>query len=257
MKTKQNIDIKEQEIVGVMNLRSDTIMLRFLIGYSTFGICISYYYDTWLIGLSTAVLALGSWFFVKLLLPNYSLHRYVASTFLGVFVGVFVYQMHGLFEMHFFAFIGSAILIVYQNWKLQIPLITFVVVHHAIFAYLQYTGVPDVYFTQLQYMDLQTFIFHAGLAAAVVIICGYWAHRFRKMTILEAMRSHDLSVSMSEMSILNDKLTKLSQSLRSKNDEVEGKNKELIESKEKLMYITGRQAELYKQMREGKMFEKE
>ena len=30
----------------------------------------------------------------------------------------FIYQMHGLFEMHFFAFIGSAILITYQNWKL-------------------------------------------------------------------------------------------------------------------------------------------
>ncbi len=244
---------KEQEIVRAMNLRSDIIMFRFLMVYSLFGIGISFYYDTWMIGLSLAGLCVASWFVIKLLLPNGELHRYVASGFLGVFVGAFIYQMHGLFEMHFFAFIGSAILIVYQNWRLQIPLIAVVVLHHGVFAFLQYSGVPDIYFTQLQYMDLHTFIYHACLAAAVVIICGYWGFRFRKMTIMEAVKSHALSVSMEEMKSLNLNLQRLSKSLQVKNSAFEEKNKELEESKSKLISITEKQAELYKKMREGNM----
>lgn len=250
----ENYSEQERAVVAEMNERSDVIMFRFLLVYAIFGVAISFYYDTWIIGLSIGALSIGSWFFVKAMLPQLSLHRYVSSAFLGVFVGSFIYQMHGLFEMHFFAFIGSAILIVYQNWKLQIPLITVVVIHHASFAFLQYSGVPDIYFTQLQYMDLQTFIYHTSLAAAVVVICGYWAYRFRNMTIKEALKSIQLSKSMDEMSQLNTKLQKLSASLKAKNNAIEDKNKELEENKLQLLSITERQADLYKRMREGDIF---
>jgi light-regulated signal transduction histidine kinase (bacteriophytochrome) len=92
----------------------------------------------------------------------------------------YIYQMHGLFEMHFIAFIGSAILITYQNWKLQIPLLLVVVIHHGLFGYMQYAGYNNVYFTQLDYMDMQTFIIHIILAAAIFFICGLWAYNFMK-----------------------------------------------------------------------------
>lgn len=251
METHELEENREYEIVRSMNQQADKLMLRFLLVYSFFGIGISYYYDTWIIGISVAALCMLSWFALKALLPNSNLHRYVASGFLGVFVGTFIYQMHGLFEMHFFAFIGSAILIVYQNWRLQIPMILVVVVHHASFAYLQYTGVPDIYFTQLQFMDLHTFIYHVALAATVVGICGYWAYRFRQMTILEAMRSHKLNESMVEMNELNLKLRKLSTVLKSKNVAIEEKNRELEDSKTKLISITEKQASLYESLRKG------
>lgn len=215
---------KEREIVHHMNQKSDKIMLRFLLIYSFFGIGISFYYDTWIIGFSIAGLCIACWYIIKSLMPNADLHRYVASAFLGVFVGTFIYQMHGLFEMHFFAFIGSAALIVYQNWKLQIPLIVVVLGHHAVFGFMQYSGVPDIYFTQLQYMDLQTFLYHGSLATAVVIVCGYWAFRFRRMTTEEAVKSHALSVSMEEMKTINETLDQM---VLDRTRELENKNLQL------------------------------
>ncbi len=215
---------REREIVQNMNQKSDKIMFRFLLIYSLFGICISFYYDTWIIGFSIAGLCILSWFVIKMLLPEYELHRYVASVFLGVFVGAFIYQMHGLFEMHFFAFIGSAALIVYQNWKLQIPLIVVVLSHHALFGFLQYSGVPDVYFTQLQYMDLQTFLYHGSLATAVVIVCGYWAFRFRRMTTEEAVKSYALASSMEELTKVNETLDQM---VLDRTRELENKNAQL------------------------------
>src|SRR3982751_2068953 len=62
-----------------------------------------------------------------------------------IFMAQYIYQMHGLFEMHFFAFIGSAILITYQNWKLQIPMLLVVVIHHLAFGYLQNSGIENIY----------------------------------------------------------------------------------------------------------------
>ncbi|MBR09395.1 MAG: hypothetical protein CMP48_17130 [Rickettsiales bacterium] len=233
---------EEANVMADLNKRSDQFIFRFLMIYSVFGIFISFYYDTWLIGLSTAALSIGSWFVLKALLPNASLHRYVASGFFGVFVGTFIYQMHGLFEMHFFAFIGSAILIVYQNWKYQIPLIGFVVVHHAVFAFLQYTGVPDIYFTQLEYMSLHTFVYHASLALAVVIVCGYWAHHFRKLTMDNAVKEIALNKRIAMTEQLNKKLGIATSKLKIQ-------NKELEDNKSKLLSLTEKQAAMYERLR--------
>lgn len=104
----------------------------------------------------------------------------------------FIYQMHGLFEMHFIAFIGSAILITYQNWKLQIPLAALVIVHHASFGYLQYIGYDKVYFTQLDYMTLQTFIIHGILATIVFFICGLWAYQMKLLNERQIQQTYDM-----------------------------------------------------------------
>src|SRR6185503_196020 len=116
------------------------------------GLGLAFYYDTWLIAIGVGGLSLAAYYSAKIALPNSNLYQYVLSTIIGVFMAQFIYQMHGLFEMHFFAFIGSAILITYQNWKLQIPLALVVIVHHASFGYLQYIGYDQIFFTQLEYM---------------------------------------------------------------------------------------------------------
>ncbi len=107
------------------------------------------------------------------------MYQYVLGAVFGIFMAQYIYQMHGLFEMHFIAFIGSAMLITYQKWKLQIPLAVVVVLHHASFAYMQYAGYDKVYFTQLDFMSLQTFIIHVILASLIFFICGLWAYQFQ------------------------------------------------------------------------------
>jgi two-component system sensor histidine kinase/response regulator len=99
--------------------RSDRLMNYFLPGYFLVGLAFAGFYDTWLIAFGVGGLSLIAYYSVKIALPGSSLYQYVLSAILGVFMAQFIYQMHGLFEMHFFAFIGSALLITYQKWKLQ------------------------------------------------------------------------------------------------------------------------------------------
>src|SRR5882724_9844041 len=159
--------------------RSDRLMNYFLAMYFAGGLLFALYYGTWSIAIGVGGLSLIAYYSVKIMLPASHLSEYVLSVVLGIFMAQYIYQMHGMFEMHFFAFIASAILITYQNWKLQIPLAVVVIIHHAVFGYLQDVGFDKVYFTQLDYFSLQTFIIHVLLAAIVFFICGLWAYQLK------------------------------------------------------------------------------
>lgn len=160
--------------------RSDRLMNYFLIGFFLVGLALSPYYGTWNIAIGVGGLSLIAYYSIKLLLPSSDLYQYVLSAVMAIFMAQFIYQMHGLFEMHFFAFIGSTILITYQKWKLQIPALIIVVAHHSIFNYLQFSGNTAVYFTQLDYLSWQTFAIHILLTCVIVFICGLWAYQLNK-----------------------------------------------------------------------------
>lgn len=179
--------------------RSDTLMDYFLAGYFVVGLILAFYYDTWFIGIGVGSVSLIAYYSTKWALPDSNLYQYVLSTVFGIFMAQFIYQMHGLFEMHFFAFIGSAILITYQNWKLQIPIALVVIVHHATFGYLQYIGYEEIFFTQLSYMTLQTFIIHGILATIVFLLCGLWADNIKKMSHNQILQSLEIGELQHEM----------------------------------------------------------
>jgi hypothetical protein len=161
--------------------RSDRLMNYFLAGFFIGGFLFAFFYDTWSIAIGVGSLSLLAYYSVKYALPNSDLYQYVLSVVLAIFMAQYIYQMHGLFEMHFFAFIGSAVLITYQNWKLQIPLVLVVVVHHGLLGYMQNIGIDEVYFTQLDTLELRTFIIHVLLAAIIFFICGLWAYSLKNI----------------------------------------------------------------------------
>src|ERR1043165_1850697 len=173
-------------------LKSDRLMNYFLIGYFIGGLIFAWFFDTWAVAIGVGGLSLLAYYGVKHLLPESNLYQYVCSTVYAVFMAQYIYQMHGLFEMHFVAFIGSAILMTYQNWKLQIPIAAVVVIHHAAFGYLQFIGYDKIYFTQLDYMSLRTFVIHAVLATVIFYICGLYAYQLRKISAAHIAQSFEI-----------------------------------------------------------------
>jgi len=187
---------EKSQIFAPVRARADRIIIIALIAYFMFGVFLSFFYDTYSIAVGVGGLLVGAWFVTQRLLPNSNLYQYVLGAVLAVFTAQFIYQMHGLFEMHFFVFVSSTLLIAYQNWRLQLPLILVVVAHHGLFAYLQFAGSKEIYFTQLEYMDMQTFLFHGGLAAVIVGICGFWAFEMEKQTLTESLQKSALEAQL-------------------------------------------------------------
>lgn len=224
--------------------KADKIVSLVLIIMFFFGILISFFYDTWLVAIGVGGLCLLAYFITKRLLPGDDSYQYVLSAISAVFAAQYIYQMHGMAEMHFWVFISSTILIIYQNWKLQIPLIAIVCVHHATFAYLQYSGYEEVYFTQLEYMDLTTFIFHAILAATVTLVSGFWSYNLRNRTLQDAgnykmlaKMQEELHQNAAKLDELNKHLLTVNKEVQEKNDELQAYGEELLASEEELKQI--------------------
>lgn len=163
-----------------VNQQSNKVIQIALVLYFLWGLGLAPVYDTWFIALSVGPLCLLLYYVPLWLLPERKLHHYMAGVSFSIFMAQFIYQLHGLFEMHFFAFIGVILLITYQDWKIFIPATLFIVIHHGAFAYLQYAGMEEIYFTQLAFMDLNTFIIHVSLAAVIIGLCAFWAYDFGK-----------------------------------------------------------------------------
>ena len=172
--------------------KSDRLMDYFRPGFFIIGLLFAFYYETWLIAIGVGGLSLVAYYSAKYFLPSSNLYQYVLSTVLGIFMAQYIYQMHGMFEMHFFAFISSTILVTYRKWELQIPIAIVVTVHHAVFGYLQYIGFDEIHFTQLDYMSLQTFIIHILLAVGIFFLCGLWSYRFKISGEQQIMQSLEL-----------------------------------------------------------------
>ncbi|GAB3916992.1 response regulator [Larkinella terrae] len=206
--------------------RSDRLMNYFLSGYFLIGLVLALFYDTWSIAVGVGGLSLVAYYSAKLLLPSSDLYQYVLSAVFGVFMAQYIYQMHGLFEMHFFAFIGSAVLITYQKWRLQIPMMIVVLVHHAVFGYLQNSGVNGIYFTRLDYFDLQTFAIHILLAAVIFFIGGLWSYQLRKYNEIQLRQAMEM-VELQKEAQLSLERKRNEEIQRKINEQLSASNREL------------------------------
>ncbi len=209
-----------------------------------FGVFIAFFYDTWIIAFGIGALDLLAYYSAKKILPQYNLYQYIFSAISAIFAAQYIYQMHGMAEMHFWVFISAAVLVIYQNWKLQIPLIIIVLIHHGTFAYLQYIGYSEIYFTQLDYMDLTAFIFHGILASCVCLICGIWSYHLHQRTINDVIQYKSLEnmkIKLEEnaaiMKSMNDQLLSSNQEIQNKNEELRASEEELLSSGEELRQI--------------------
>ncbi|MEY2917614.1 MAG: hypothetical protein RIS73_1328 [Bacteroidota bacterium] len=189
---KSEKQIKPTSFAIQVKERSDKLMNYFLGCFFTCGLILAPFYDTWLIAFGVGGLCLFAYYYIKITMPDSILYQYVLSLVLGVFMAQGIYQMHGLFEMHFAAFVASTILITYQNWKLQIPLVLFVLVHHAGLAYLQNSGVKGVYFTQQDTVELTAFIIHIVLAGLIFFTCGLWAYLLKKYSKIQVEQTREV-----------------------------------------------------------------
>src|ERR1051325_8623825 len=112
-KTKQNFEesMHIEEFLYAVKTKSDSLTNYFLLGYFLIGLILAFYYDTWQIAIGVGGLSLLAYYSAKSALPKSNFYQYILSAVFGIFMAQYIYQMHGMFEMHFFAFIGSAALI--------------------------------------------------------------------------------------------------------------------------------------------------
>jgi PAS domain S-box-containing protein len=220
------MDTYLRDFLKQVKTKADKQIDYFLFAYFFVGLLLSFYFNTWIISLLVGGSCLLSFYLSKKLLPGSDFYQYVLSTVMAIFTAQFIYQTHGMFEMYFTAFIGSTTLIIYRNWKLQIPLALVIVLHHALFGYLQSAGIANLHFTLFEYMDYQTFMQHTILAIVVFSVCGYWSYTFKISGENSIRKSFEIG-KLEESNMQKDKFIELANDLKISYKKLQDVNKEL------------------------------
>jgi len=222
---------QKQQLSQEVKQRSDR-WLNYLLGlYFVIGLLIAGYYDTWWVAIIVGSSCLAAYYSAKVLVPHSALYQYVLSAVLGVFMAQFIYQMHGMFEMHFFAFIGSAVLITYQNWRLQLPIFMVVLLHHGIFGYLQDSGYKEIYFSQSESFDLAAYTIHILLTVFIFFVCGLWADQFKQYSNTQIEQTL-LLADLQSQAVVNEEKRRYQQKLEAYNAQLLKANRILEEAQE-------------------------
>ncbi|UAY51540.1 PAS domain-containing protein [Ferruginibacter albus] len=212
------------EFYAKMNKRSDKLVNYYVISLFFIGLLLSFFFNTWPIGIFIGGISLIAYYSARYFLVQNNLCRYVLSVIFGVFTIQFLYQMNGMIEMYFFAFIGSIVLIWYRNWKLQIPLAIVMVLNNIVLSKIEFSG-WKYYFAHPKYAVLQTYG-HTALSIAVFCFSGILAHQFKKSAQKKIQQGVEIGKNI-EAEEQSEVLIAMSQSLKAANEHLTKAHNEL------------------------------
>lgn len=141
-----------------------------------------------------AVITLPLTYFVQQKMPGHIANGFVKATAMMVWSATLIEQSGGMIEAHFSIFILLSVLILYSDWRVIAFGGLVIALHHALFTWLQYHGIVQLYINmgdrhsmasdEATHGALHLFyclLMHGGAVVAQVIILGYLAHVLGKM----------------------------------------------------------------------------
>ena len=171
---------------------ADETIKKFIFGYFLLGVGISFFNNTWLIGLG-----FGGFFFIAFLLlrsrfKNTAVYRYFIGFLMWNFPLQFMLQMHGMYEVTFFYFISLTVLLFYEDWKVLMPTTVYAILTLGSVYYLQQSDYNTEYLSESRVFDVTSFAIHLALLIFYSGLCILWS-------IIQRNQTHESGLSQIEM----------------------------------------------------------
>lgn len=159
-----------------VNEEADVIVNYFIYGFAIFGVAISFFYQSYLLAFVMGGVSLIIHLALKSFIGGTFWFRVISSLLFWNFAVQFIFQMHGMYEMHFFYFIGLTVLLFYEDWRLLMPLIVYALVTFIYLFFSQSTGGEENELLQnLPPMDYKNMVIHVGILVLYGGLCILWA----------------------------------------------------------------------------------
>src|SRR5690242_19528799 len=165
---------KRAAVMGRIYGRGDRLMLCFILGHALLALLLAGVYGISRIAVVVTVLAVtlyAAFFFAA---PRSRLTRIIGGISLQILVGVFIYQLHGLPEIHFFHFTAQMMLLVYEDWLVAWPSALVAIAGEWSFAAWQNAGAALGFFPDA-FVTPRKLHFHFGIILLQALMCTYWA----------------------------------------------------------------------------------
>ncbi len=166
--------------------QGDAFMQWYVLLHAVFALLFAVVYQTWAISIFVSFGAALIFFIPQRLFPGTALTRNMASLSLQIFVMLYIYQMHGLAEMHFFFFTSTTAMIVYQDWKSIWLGVVVIIIQHIVFATLINSGYQGLYYFESDYISTLKLFFHFAIASGNAALASFFAYKLRERTRRDA-----------------------------------------------------------------------
>jgi signal transduction histidine kinase/CheY-like chemotaxis protein len=166
-------------------LRGDQLVRTFSFVNLLIAFALAPFYGTWAMAICVGVPAFVMFLGTSILLPGTFFTRCVAGVVFQTFTALYIYQLHGLAEMHFFFFVGFTLMICYQDWRSMWPGTLMIISQHLLFAILTNSG-ENLYFFEQPRVGFLKLFFHFTVTSLQVAIAGLWAHRLKQTSLANA-----------------------------------------------------------------------
>jgi len=162
---------------------ADGILKYFIFGYFILGLLLSFFYDSWMLGIVMGGVSLGIYYLSESLLKGKLLHRLITSFLMWNFPVQYIIQMHGMYEMHFFYFVSLTVLLFYEDWKVLLPAVFYAVATFLYLFYLQLSGSEfNGLLENVPELTYRNVIIHLGILVIYAGICMLWSKLQKNQT---------------------------------------------------------------------------
>ncbi|MEQ9366266.1 MAG: methyl-accepting chemotaxis protein [Leptospirales bacterium] len=159
----EEIEGKIRKLAADSHAASDRFLVLLIWGHVPVAtLVISYGYGTWLLGLVGGLIGAGIAQFAYAFAKGTLFSRSVIATVLMFFSSLFITLQLGRIEMHFHIFGALAFLVIYRDWRVLVPAVVYVLLHHGGVNYCQEN---DISFAGI---DIAAFNYDSGWAIVIL-----------------------------------------------------------------------------------------
>jgi len=177
-------ELSEEEILTPFYLRGDRWMTIFLSLFVLLALFLAPWHGTWSAVAAVVPAALLVFWIPHKLAPGSFLTRCSAGIALQVLVGLHIHQMHGMSEMRFLLFIGTAMMMVYCDWRCLWAAAVFIVFEHAFIGFLLGRG-TDLHFFENTRIGPEKLLVHLVIIVVQFLIVSFWIWLIRRHILAE------------------------------------------------------------------------
>jgi methyl-accepting chemotaxis protein len=191
---------------------ADDIVHYFIWGYFFFGLFLSIFYDTWVLGIVMGSISISIYYFFRSLFQTKFITRIVISLLLWNFTVQFILQMHGMFEMYFFYFVSLTVLLFYEDIKILIPAMAYAIITFLFIFYFKLSGNNlNNYLENVHDLTYINAIIHIAILLLYGGIAMLWALKQRKQTEEAGKRQFKMKEQLQQMEVNIDFANSISQ----------------------------------------------
>ncbi|MDH5474437.1 MAG: GAF domain-containing protein [Cyclobacteriaceae bacterium] len=178
---------------------ADNTIHKFIIGYFILGIVISFFHNTWILGVGVGGFFMITYLVIKSRYQHTTFFRYFISFLLWNYPVQFVLQMHGMYEINLFYFISLTALLFYENWKTILIPTLYAVLTLSTLYYIQLSGAETEYLDDANLFNTVSLTVHLIIIVFYAGLCVLWSVIQRRQTHESGINQIDMEDKLKHM----------------------------------------------------------